>query len=103
MAIVTQKNDGVEITRNTTIAHKSDVTAAERSFKLGYKPTYVQVVNVDDKETLEWYVGMASDSAVKTVAAGTRTLVASAGIKVKGDTISFTDVQNKQFYVRAQG
>lgn len=103
MAIVTQKNDGVELTRTTSIAHKSDVTGVARSFKLGYKPSFVQVVNADDRETLEWYAGMASDSAVKTVAAGTRTLIISAGIKVSGDTITFSDVQNKQFYVRAQG
>lgn len=103
MPVTFKKIDGTELTRTTSIAHKSTDTAAAQSYKLGYQPAFVQVVNADDRITLEWYVGMASDHAVKTVAAGTRTLETSAGIKVSGDTITFTDVQNKQFYVLAQG
>ena len=103
MTVTVKKIDGAEITRTTSIAHLSDATGAAQTYKLGYAPRYVQVVNATDRITLEWYAGMASDSAIKTVAAGTRTLETSGGVKVAGDVITFTDAQSKQFYITAQG
>ena len=46
---------------------------------LGFKPKYVCWENVTDRIKVEWYEGMADDSCIKTVAAGTRTLEVTGG------------------------
>ncbi|MEY2854653.1 MAG: hypothetical protein RL030_1785 [Pseudomonadota bacterium] len=43
-------------------------------FQVGFTPKYVAWENLTDRIKNEWYEGMAADSAVNTVAAGTRTL-----------------------------
>lgn len=48
----------------------------------GFKPSYVVWENQTDGTKAEWYVGMAADTAIKTVAAGTRTTLGSAAITV---------------------
>ena len=55
-------------------------TVAAYTFTLGFKPRYVKVENVTDRNGEEWYEGMADASAVKTVAAGTKTLITTLGI-----------------------
>lgn len=60
--------------------------AADTTFTLGFAPRYICVVNRTDRTTLEWYEGMAANSAIRTVAAGTRTLDTSSGITVSGRT-----------------
>lgn len=47
---------------------------------VGFKPRYIRVVNVTSRDMLEWFEGMADASAIKTVAAGTRTLITTLGI-----------------------
>lgn len=42
--------------------------------QVGFTPKYIVWENVTDRIKNEWYEGMAADSAVNTVAAGTRTL-----------------------------
>jgi len=42
----------------------------------------VKVLNVTSRDQYEWFEGMAAASAVKTVAAGTRTLITTLGITV---------------------
>ena len=50
---------------------------------LGFTPRYVCWENVTDRVKIEWYEGMAANTCIKTVAAGTRTLeVANGGIIV---------------------
>jgi hypothetical protein len=41
---------------------------------VGFTPKYLVWENVTDRIKNEWYEGMAADSAINTVAAGTRTL-----------------------------
>jgi len=41
---------------------------------VGFTPKYISWENVTDRIKNEWYEGMAVDSAINTVAAGTRTL-----------------------------
>lgn len=60
--------------------YKDTDTAAAFDITTGFKPRYVRVVNVDDRETIEWFEGMADASALKTQAAGTQTLATSLGI-----------------------
>lgn len=58
---------------------------------VGFKPRYVRVQN-SSGVCVEWYAGMAENSAFKAAADGTRTLSASAG--VKSDTRGFRVSQN---------
>lgn len=70
-------------------------TVAAYEFETGFLPKYVKVSNVTSRDQLEWFEGMAADSAIKTVAAGTRTLITSNGITVssRGFTLGLdTDV-----------
>ncbi len=55
-------------------------TAAAFNITCGFKPRYVRVINLTDREEIEWFEGMADASALKTVAAGTRTLPTTLGI-----------------------
>ena len=104
MAITATVTNSTELTRLATINHFDDAAApAAASYRVGFKPRYVRVDNVTDRIALEWYEGMTSAHAVKTVAAGTRTLETSGGVTVSGDTIGFAVTQNKQFRVQAIG
>ena len=55
-------------------------TVAAFDLEIGYKPRYVCVENVTSGDKMEWFEGMADASAIKTVAAGTRTIITSNGI-----------------------
>ncbi len=46
---------------------------------VGFKPKYVEWVNVTDRVSGEFYEGMAANSCIKTVANGTRTLEITSG------------------------
>lgn len=41
---------------------------------VGFTPKYVRFENATDRIMVEWFEGMAEDTCIKTVAAGTRTL-----------------------------
>lgn len=58
----------------------TDGTAAAFTITTGFRPRYVRVENLTDRNGLEWFEGMADLSALKTVAAGTKTLVTVLGI-----------------------
>lgn len=47
---------------------------------LGFTPRFVKVVNVSDVETWEAHEGMAAGTAIKTVTAGTTTVVADGSV-----------------------
>jgi hypothetical protein len=59
--------------------------AADTVFNFGFVPNHVRFVNLTDRIEDEWFSGMAADSALHTVAAGTRTLAASGGLTVYAD------------------
>ncbi len=76
-------------------------TVAAYTFTCGFKPRYVKVVNLTDKNLMEWYEGMADASQLHEVANGTKTLVTSNGITVSatGFTLGLdteVNVQSKQ-------
>jgi len=54
--------------------------AVDTVFTCGFQPRYVKWVNRTDSIQLEYFEGMAANSAVRTVAVGTRTLDVSSGI-----------------------
>lgn len=47
---------------------------------VGFRPQWVRVFNVGSDDMMEWVERMADASAMKTVAAGTRTLITTLGI-----------------------
>lgn len=105
MAITSTVTPAVELTRLTTINHLDDAgSPAAASYDVGYLPRYIRVENATDRIALEWFQGMTSTHAVKTVAAGTRTLETSGGVTVGTDgTFGFAPLQNKQYRVIVMG
>lgn len=68
----------------------TSITAADEVVvPVGFTPKYVCWENVTDRIKGEWYEGMAAESCIKTVAAGTRTLEVTGGNK--GITICDAD------------
>lgn len=77
------------------IAYDStSITATEYTRVLtGFKPRYVRWENATDRTAVEWFEGMADNTCIKTVAAGTRTLeTTNGGITV--DDKGFRVLQN---------
>ena len=70
------------------------ITAADSVVvSLGFTPKYVCWENVTDRVKIEWYEGMAANTSIKTVAAGTRTLeTTNGGITIcDSDGVAKTD------------
>jgi hypothetical protein len=89
MAQTITSSSGDGIMRVATGRYLDTGTVAAYDFTtLGFTPKYVRVSNVTSRDMLEWFEGMADASAVKTVAAGTRTLITTLGI---------TPITNKGF------
>lgn len=104
MPITSTVTPAVELTRLTTISHFDDAgSPAAASYTVGFQPRYVRVENATDRIANEWFEGMTSAHAVRTVAAGTRTLETSAGVTVSGYTIGFPVLQNKTYRVIVMG
>lgn len=83
MAITSAVRTSVPTNHNTAVGSFFDNGTVKKSaFTLGFTPRYVKLINATDRTTLEWYEGMAADSAIKTVAAGTVTLETTGGITV---------------------
>lgn len=80
-----QSNGGVQNNHIAMGRYLTDGTAAAIDVTVGFKPRYVKVSNVTSRDQMEWFEGMAAASAVKTVAAGTRTLITSNGVTVDND------------------
>ena len=104
MPITSTVTPAVELTRLTTISHLDDAgSPAAASYTVGFQPRYVRVENATDRVANEWFEGMTSAHAVRTVAAGTRTLETSGGVTVSVNTIGFPVTQNKQYRVIVMG
>ena len=107
MAYTTNTNTMHQV-RNQTIGQVvSDAgAAADTLFVTGYLPRVVRFINLTDRITIEWFEGMAADSAIQTVAAGTRTLITTAGITVAQNGFSVkaaTLIASKTFTYEAIG
>ena len=67
----------------------SDAAAAvATTFTLGFNPRVIRFINLTDRITDEWYLGMTSPGSIKTAAAGTQTLETTNGITVSGNTFT---------------
>ena len=80
MTITSTQTTSGDVVNRAVGRYLTDTTAAEFDITTGFKPRFVRIVNVTSLDQMEWYEGMASDSAVKTVAAGTRTLLVADAI-----------------------
>lgn len=109
MGIATsQVNNAVGIVNRTIQAFTTDaVAAADTTFSFGFKPRLVQVINLTDRISDEWFEGMAANSVLHTVAAGTRTVDTNGLIAVNADgTVTLKAavmVASKSFVIVAEG
>ena len=105
MAITSTFTPAVELTRVSSISHLDDAgSPAAASYDVGYTPLYIRVENSTDRISNEWFAGMTSGHAVRTIAAGTRTLETSGGPTVAaGGVIGFPVLQNKAYRVIVMG
>ena len=71
----------------------SIVAADSTVIACGFKPRYVQWVDVTSRIQIEWFEGMAANTCIKTAAAGTRTLETTNGGITVSDT-GFSVLQN---------
>jgi hypothetical protein len=64
------------------VVNDASVLVADPSFNCGFVPRYVKWQDRTNRISLEWYEGLAQNSAIRQVAAGTGTLDVAAGITV---------------------
>lgn len=55
-------------------------TGAALQINVGFKPSWVKILNIDGLASLEWVASMADASGVKVITAGTMSLITSNGI-----------------------
>lgn len=77
------KDNGVGIVNTAYGSAVFDATAIVAADSVviacGFTPRYVCWENATDRVKVEWYQGMAANSAIKTAANGTRTLEVTGG------------------------
>ncbi len=90
----TQTNSGGVVNMAVGTVVTDGGAAADTTFTVGFVPRYIEWVDRTNRITLQWYENMASNSAIRTVAAGTRTLDVASGITpgtvALGTATSFT-------------
>ena len=107
MAIVQTENSQQGHARLYTVSYSDDAgSPAVATLYPGFKPRYVRVENVTDRIMWEWYEGSAAATCQLTVAAGTRTIITSAGVTVTvtdgaRPSLAFPPVQSKVYRVQA--
>ncbi len=107
MAITATSSAGDGTQKLFTASHFDDAgSPVNASFTPGFRPRYVLIDNVTDRIKWEWYEGMAAATNVATAAAGTRTLITSAGVTTvvaegSQPSITFAVLQNKQYRIQA--
>jgi hypothetical protein len=80
--------------------------AAPVELSLGFTPRQFRITNLTDRISYEWQEGMASGSAIKTIATGVRTLDASGDLTVAGSLVDLAAalvIASKSFAWEAQG
>ena len=105
MTITATVGPAQELTRVTSISHIDAAAApAAASYKVGFVPRYIRVENITDRICNEWFAGMASGHALRTVAAGTRMLETTGGPTLADpDVVGFPVLQSKQYRVIVMG
>lgn len=76
----TQVKNSASVVQIAVGSYITSSTAAAFDITVGFKPLWVRVVNETSGDMYEWYHGMADAEAIKTVAAGTRSIITTLGI-----------------------
>lgn len=93
-------SDSPQIKVGRIVFDATAITAADSVVvSLGFTPKYVCWENVTDRVKIEWYEGMAANTSIKTVAAGTRTLETTNGGITICNSEGVADVNGKAFSV----
>jgi hypothetical protein len=80
--------------------------AAAVTIALGFEPRAFYFINLTDRITDTWLEGMAANTSLHTIAAGTVTLEAVNGVTVVGKNVTLTAVTvlaSKTFHWVAEG
>lgn len=110
MAITSETRPSQGQAQRFTYAHLDDAAVpAAISLFPGFKPTRVLVVNVTDRISYEYFMGMNEGDYFKTVAAGTRTLETDDVLVVEDDEgarpsitlVAAAVLQNKRYFIEA--
>ena len=80
MSITSTQSQGNGVCNIAVGRYLDTGTVAAFTITCGFRPRYVKVSNVTSRDQVEWFEGMADASAVKAVAAGTRTLITTLGV-----------------------
>ena len=84
----TQSKNPASVSQQAVGRYLTSSTAAAFKITTGFLPRYVCVQNLTASTglvKLEWYEGMADDSALKTAIDGTRSIITSLGITPAAD------------------
>ena len=93
-------SDSPQIKVGRIVFDATAITATDSTLvNLGFTPKYVVWENVTDRVKIEWYEGMAANTSIKTVAAGTRTLETTNGGITICNSEGVADVNGKAFSV----
>jgi hypothetical protein len=104
MTITATVTPAQEITRMVSISHIDAAgSPAAASYDVGFVPRYIRVENETDRICNEWFTGMTSGHALRSAAAGTRSLETSGGPTLSGDVVGFPVLQSKQYRVIVMG
>lgn len=88
MAVTQSSTQSNGVVNRYVARYLEDETAAAFTLDIGFTPRSVRVINLTSRDEMEWFEGMDDASALKTVAAGTRTLITSNGITVSGTNVT---------------
>ena len=93
-------SDSPQIKVGRIVYDATAITAADSTLvTLGFTPKYVVWENVTDRIKVEWYEGMAANTSIKTIAAGTRTLETTNGGVTICDSDGTANAAGKSFAV----
>lgn len=85
MALTSSQTAPLNLTRMASGTFLEDATAVALKITTGFRPRYVRVQNETSRDQYEWFEGMADAEAIKTVAAGTGTIITTLGITPAAD------------------
>lgn len=88
MAVTQSSTQSNGVVNRYVARYLEDETAAAFTLDIGFTPRSVRVINLTSRDEMEWFEGMDDASALKTVAAGTRSLITSNGITVSGTNVT---------------
>ena len=99
MAITGTKRPGDSVAQFATGAFQDTGTIKKTAIHLGWKPRYVRLINLTDRDEWEWFAdGTANGTTLKTVAAGTRTLDTADDMIYAVDGYNLGTVDTWQLY-----